>query len=270
MKTFYVKENSKLSKFLLESYNGEMSFSTLNKLLRKKDIKVNGKRVNGDLAVKGGDIIDVYYDGKKVEIKKAVLFEDENVLVTVKPKGITSEDYYAFLNENDNVYFCHRLDRNTDGVMIFAKNETAYNEITRGFKDRTFEKSYRAVVYGVMDKKEDLLEAFLVKDAENSLVKVYDKNVKGSVPIKTYYRVVETDGFTSTLQVDLLTGRTHQIRAHLAHVGHFVLGDGKYGDGKINKSLGVNTLQLTSTKLVLHFSKDEYLSYLDGKTFVIG
>ncbi len=266
MKEFSVKEKIKLSRFLLGAYDGGLSFSTLNKLLRKKDIKVNGVRVSEDKILSSGDVVTVYYDGEK-EISYKTLYVDDNVWVVIKPKGVTSEDFYKILNTDGSVYFCHRLDRNTDGIMLFARNEKAYNEILSGFKNRTFEKIYLAKVYGVMDKKEDILEGYLFKDVKNSKVTIYDRKVKGSLPIKTKYKVIESDGVTSTLEVSLLTGRTHQIRAHLAYAGHFVLGDGKYGSEAVNRSLGIKKLQLTAIKLILYFQKEDFLSYLDGKTF---
>lgn len=267
MKEFSVNEKIKLSRFLLGVYDGSLSFSTLNKLLRKKDIKVNGVRVSEDKILSSGDAVTVYYDGEKKEIQYKTLYKDDNVLVAVKPKGITSEDFHEMLNTDGSVYFCHRLDRNTDGIMLFGRNEKAYNEILNGFKNRTFEKIYLAKVYGVMDKKEDILEGYLFKDVKNSKVTIYDRKIKGSLPIKTKYRVIDSDGVTSTLEVTLLTGRTHQIRAHLAYAGHFVLGDGKYGSEAVNRSLGIKSLQLTAKKLILHFEKEDFLSYLDGKTF---
>lgn len=267
MKSFKSKEKTKLSKFLLVAYDGGLSFSMLNKLFRKKDIKVNGTRVSKDLYVDCGDEITVYYDGEKPSVQYKILYSDENVLVVYKPKGITSEDFFKELSKDETLYFCHRLDRNTDGVMIFARNEASYNEIVCGFKDRSFKKLYRARVYGVMDKKEKLLEGYLFKDAKNSIVTVTDEKVKGSVNIRTKYRVLSTDGETSILEVELLTGRTHQIRAHLAHVGHFILGDGKYGNNAIDKKFGVKDLALSAISLTLRFDKEDYLYYLNEKTF---
>ncbi len=268
MKSFHVNEKTKLSKFLLSEYNGGLSFATFNKLLRKKDIKVNGKRVSCDVILYPEDNIDVYYDGLSVETKIDIVYEDDNVLVVIKPKGITSEDFYNKLSHLKNLYFCHRLDRNTDGVMIFAKNQSSYAEIVDGFKYRTFDKYYRAKVYGVPKQKEETISAYLFKDSKNSVVKITDKFTKGSYKIETYYKLVDTDGVTSDLEVKLITGKTHQIRAHLAHIGHFILGDNKYGDVKISKSLGVKDLSLSAVKLVLHFPVGNFLYYLDGKTFV--
>ncbi len=286
MKNFTVKEKVKLSRFLLDAYKGGLSFSVFNKLLRKKDIKINGVRTSKDVTLNFGDVVTVYYDGDERKLLYETVYSDENVLVVVKPKGITSEDFYAVLKEeqqslnntktfgggnvngDNKLFFCHRLDRNTDGLMIFGKTEKAYEEILNGFKLRTFTKIYTAEVYGRFDKKENVLTAYHLKDEKNSLVKIYDNKVKGSLQIKTGYKVIKEEDDSSVIEVELFTGRTHQIRAHMAYLGHFVLGDGKYGVEKINNALGVKKLRLSSTKLTLRFDSDKTLNYLDGKTFV--
>ena len=271
MRTFFCDKEIKLSRFLLEKYEGELSFSTLNKLLRKKDVKLNGKRISKDVLIKKGDVINVYFDGAAVKLDHEILFEDENVLIAVKPKGITSENFFkALKEEKKELYFCHRLDRNTDGIMAFAKNEEAYKELFNGFKKRTFIKNYFALVSGIFEKKEGELVAYLNKNAVDSTVKVYDEPKKDTKKIVTAYKVIKEDnarGF-SLVDVRLITGRTHQIRAHLAHVGHFVLGDDKYGVRKISEKFGAKGLALSAYSLVLKFDKSEKLYYLDGKNFV--
>ncbi len=270
MKTFVCQNKIKLSKFLLDSYGGEMSFSMLNKLLRKKDVKVNGKRVSNDFMLLGGEKIEVYFDGAIVENSFSKIFEDENVLVVYKNKGKTSEFVFSQLQKSySEIYFCHRLDTNTDGVMIFAKNQKAYNEILQGFKKRTFKKFYRCEVFGFFSKKEGVLTAYLKKDANLRKVEIFNEFVKGSKIIKTAYKVISEDlsKNVSILEVELLTGRTHQIRAHLAFLQHFVLGDSKYGDDRINKLLEIKELKLSANALILSFNKGDYLYYLNGKTF---
>ena len=270
MKTFVVDKNAKLSRFLLEKYEGELSFSSFNKLLRKKDIRINGKKTGTDTDVATGDTVAVYFDGVKKQTERDIVFADENVLVAIKPKGITSERFFDELKEKfPPLYFCHRLDRNTDGIMIFAKTERAYSEILSAFKTRKFDKYYYACVYGVFGKKEGTLKAFLTKDSLNATVKITKSSIAGAKPIETAYKVINEDRSKniSLLEVELLTGRTHQIRAHLSYEGHFVLGDGKYGENKISRSLGVKDVCLTAHKLVLHFEKGDPLYYLDKKEF---
>lgn len=262
------EKNGKLSEYILKNVKG-ISFSALNKLFRKKDIKVNGKRVSKDQNVFISDKIEIYYEPKEICPADKV-FVDKNVLIVDKKIGFTSEETFEyFCKEYKNLKFIHRLDRNTNGILIFALNEKAEKELLFGFKNRTFIKQYIAKVIGKMEKEEDLLTAYLVKDADKSLVKIFDKKVGGSTVIKTGYKVIDFDGKISTLKVDLYTGKTHQIRAHLSHIGHPVLGDGKYGDNKINKEYKCKTQQLTAKSLTLKFEKTSCLYYLNDKTFEV-
>lgn len=269
MKTFSVTKNIKLSRFLFDSYNGGLSYTAFCRLLRKKDIKVNGKRVSSDVSLNCGDEVVVYFDGEEKRYFTEV-FKDDNVLIVDKFKGVTSEELYEKLKSvYGEVYFCHRLDRNTDGLMAFALNVDAYDSIRSGLKSRRFDKIYRALVFGTFENDAGIERAYLKKDAQNSLVKVTaDKKGDDSLEIVTEYRVISTQDGNSELAIKLHTGRTHQIRAHLAYLGHFVLGDGKYGEEKINRRLGFNMMQLSSAVLKLNFSSGDKLFYLDGKKFV--
>ncbi len=267
MKIFKVEKPIKLSKFLLERYGAELSYSTLQKLIRNKDIKVDGKRVNKDVALVIGQEITVYYDGEKSDIKP--LFESDGVFVFYKSPTITSEDFAFKVNKS---YFglelCHRLDRNTAGLLVFA-NEKAYPEIIKAFKDRTIEKFYLAEVYGKMKKPKDTLISYLVKNESASTVKVYDSEVKGSVKIITEYETVEERAETTLVKVNLITGKTHQIRAHLAHIGNFIIGDGKYGDNDINKKFKAKRQRLIAYKLRFNFDKSSMLYNINGKEVTV-
>ena len=271
MRSFLSDKRIKLSRFLLDKYEGELSFSDFNKLLRKKDVKINGKRVGEDLFLQEGDAVDVYYDGRKREIDYTVKYFDENIVCAIKPKGIASEKFFAALKGvYEPLYFCHRLDVLTDGIMLFARNEDSYQIILNAFKGRKFEKYYLALVNGIFTKKQGVLSGYLKKDEINSIVTVFDVAYAGAKPIKTGYKVLSENAEKdiSLVEIRLFTGRTHQIRAHLSHEGHFVLGDGKYGSEKINRIKGFKKLMLTSYKLVLRFDKESILGYLDGKEFV--
>lgn len=266
MKSFVSDKKTKLSRVACSPSVG-VPYSALQKALRKRDVKVNGKRVNSDVTLNVGDNVTVYYEEKAVSPCE-ILYSDDNVIVVNKKSGFLSEDVFAYLkNGNENARFIHRLDRNTSGVMIFALNETAEKELVGGFKNRVFDKKYIAEVFGRMEKESDELKAYLKKDAENSLVTVTDEKVKGSAKISTDYKVLDYDNGKSLLEVTLHSGKTHQIRAHLAHIGHPVVGDGKYGENEQNKKEGVFKQLLTAYSLTLFFDEKSPLYYLNGKTF---
>jgi 23S rRNA pseudouridine955/2504/2580 synthase len=267
MKTFIADKNRKLSKLALYHLE-DLSYSTLMKLLRAKDVKVNGKRVSQDVTLNVGDKVELYYVPKTID-KYQTIFLDENVLVLDKKSGFTSESVYQTVCEDyPTAKFIHRLDRNTAGLMIFALNDMAEQELLKGFKERLFDKIYTATVFGKMPKQEDVLSAYLLKDSEASLVKIFDKQVKGALPIKTGYKVIKEDVSTSVVKVKLYTGKTHQIRAHLAHIGNFIVGDGKYGDNAFNQKMGVKSQMLFASELTLKFNDNSKLFYLNGKTFI--
>ncbi len=268
MKEFIADKNRKLSKLALYHLE-DLSFSSFMKALRKKDVKVNGKRVSQDITLSVGDKVEIFYCSTFVE-KYQILYKDENVLVINKYSGHTAESVYEQIKKDyDTAGFIHRLDRNTSGIMIFSLNPTAESELLKGFKERNFDKKYTTTVVGKMPKKEDVLTAYLVKDKDSSLVKIYNKKVQGSVLIKTGYKVIEENKDTSKLEITLYTGKTHQIRAHLAHIGNPILGDGKYGDFEMNKKYNLTEQQLSATQLTLNFEQESMLNYLNGKIFVV-
>ena len=266
MKSFISKENRKLSKLALY-YLEDLSYSAFMKALRKKDVKINGKRVNQDVMLSVGDRVEIFYT-QAITLKFEEIYKDENVLVIKKFSGFTSESVFEEISAKyKGAGFIHRLDRNTDGIMIFSLSSASEQELLNGFKNRSFDKFYTAYVVGKMPKKSDVLTAYLVKDKDSATVKIFNNQVKNSVLIKTGYEVVEERDGYSVLSVRLFTGKTHQIRAHLAHIGHPIIGDGKYGDFNTNNKFKEKAQRLTASKLVLHFSEDSPLYYLNNKTF---
>lgn len=267
MLRFKATKTQKLSLFC-KDFAGELPYALLMKCLRKKDVKINGKRISTDVIVNLGDEVCIY--APTVEVKRySLVYADDNIVVVDKSSGITSEELFEGLKAQYNpLYFIHRLDRNTSGIMVFARNDRAEQELINGFKNRTFEKKYLAEVFGRVEKNNQVLSAYLFKDAKSATVKVYDTFKKGSTPIKTGFSVIERRGDTTLLEVTLLTGKTHQIRAHLAHIGHFIVGDGKYGDNQFNRLKNAKYQKLVAYKLTLKFEDDSLLSYLNNKTFM--
>lgn len=263
---FTSKKSQKLSCYVSENIEG-ISYSYLMKLLRKKDVKVNGKRVSTDIMLNQGDSV-IFYNKDSEISSYIIIFSDENVVVVDKKSGFTSERVFSDLQKvYDEIYFIHRLDRNTSGVMIFALNKQSETELLKGFKNHKFDKRYLAEVYGVMPKKQEVLTAYLFKDSNKAMVKIFDSPVKGAVQIKTAYTLLNAKEKSSIIEVKLYTGKTHQIRAHLSYIGHFVLGDGKYGIEKINKEFGIKSQKLIAYKLTLLFEKGSYLFYLNSTSF---
>ena len=239
-----------------------------NTLLRNKEIKVNGKRIGADVRLMEGDEVCYYLTPKQAE-KPAfhILYEDENVLIADKESGVNSEAVFAALAREQECYFIHRLDRNTKGLLAFACKQIVAEEMLSAFKEKRVEKRYHALCFGKFEKHNDILTAYLKKDAEKSFVHVYDKQVAGSEKIVTEYRTLGVnERGLSKVEITLHTGKTHQIRAHLAHIGCPVVGDMKYGNSGQNKQLSVSRQCLIAKKLRFDFLGE--LQYLNEKQFI--
>lgn len=269
--------NKKVSDLLFYHFNG-LTRNTLYKALRKKDIRVNDIKINADTPVKTGDIITVYITNNLLfnKIKLPKIYEDENILIINKPAGIevTGENSVTSILEKEYPFIapCHRLDRNTTGLTLFAKNEAVLQILLSKFKNKEIEKHYLAKVYGIPTKNTETLYAYLFKDNKKSMVYISDAPKKGYVKIETSYTVLEKNAKEnySLLDIELHTGKTHQIRAHLAHIGYPIIGDGKYGINEINKKFGCKTQQLCSYKLAFRFKTDAgKLNYLSEKEFTL-
>lgn len=260
------KREQKLSKLVENEL--KLGYNQIQKLIRNKDIKLNGKRVSKDIDLQVGDKVEVYTFENKIKI----IFENDDLVVVFKPRNIETisqqgDDLITKLEKQIGIdlFAVHRLDRNTQGLIIFAKNEKSKDSLDKAIKNRELEKFYLAKVVGVPKNAHEELVAYLKKDDKKSMVFVSDEQLPGFEQIKTNYQVISHDDDFSILEVELVTGKTHQIRAHLSHIGYPILGDEKYGNSEINKKFNKKYQCLCAYKLIFHFEKGDYLSYMNGQ-----
>ncbi len=261
--TIKIKKNSKIKDFLL---NYGFSSQQANKILKNRDVKKDGKRLGADDELLAGDEVVVFCE-ELPEPKFKILFEDENVIVLSKGAKIEVQGKDSLEKLIPGSIAVHRLDRNTTGVMIMAKNTAAESSLKAAFKAGNIEKLYVCEVYGKPDFRGEKREAYLVKDSERSEVKVFKNYVQKAVKIATSFETVKVGAETSIVKVKLHTGKTHQIRAHLAFLGYPIIGDGKYGNNKINKKFKQNYQKLHCFSLKIE-KIDKNLEYLKNKAFI--
>lgn len=261
--TIKIKKNSKIKDFLL---NYGFSSQQANKILKNRDVKKDGKRLGADDDLLAGDEVVVFCE-ELPEPKFKILFEDENVIVLSKGAKIEVQGKDSLEKLIPGSIAVHRLDRNTTGVMIMAKNTAAESSLKAAFKAGNIEKLYVCEVYGRPDFRGEKREAYLVKDSERSEVKVFKNYVQKAVKIATSFETVKMGAETSIVKVKLHTGKTHQIRAHLAFLGYPIIGDGKYGNNKINKKFKQNYQKLHCFSLKIE-KIDKNLEYLKNKAFI--
>lgn len=251
----------------ITTYSPSISYAECNKLLRKKDIKVNNIRVSSNIDINIGDEIVVYNKVVKIDIEKC--YEDENLLIVNKPilievindKG--NSLYDEIKNEYSNIIPCNRLDMNTSGLVIFAKNQETFKEIKQAFDDKKITKLYIAKVFG-SPKKHAVLKDFLFKDSDKKMCYIEDKKTIKNQEIQTEYNLLSKEGEVSTIEVKIHGGKTHQIRCHLAHYKLPIVGDNKYGDANKNKQYGITRQQLFAIGIIFNINNGK-LSYLNGK-----
>lgn len=295
--------NQRLDKFLTKSYPN-LPKTLMYKYIRIKRIKVNGKRAEISTRLNVGDVVDMYindeffvqketvYDFMKASKNLDIVYEDENIILLNKKVGILSHPddrefidtligrVKRYLYEKDEWQpdeessftpaLVNRIDRNTSGIVICAKTAEALRILNQKMKDRELHKLYLCIVHGRPKKESDTLEGYLVKDEKKNKVFVSSRSSDESKFIRTKYKVLGHKNGLCLLEIDLLTGRTHQIRAHMASIGHPLLGDGKYGTNELNKKRGYKKQCLCSYKLVFDFTTDAgELAYLDKKEFII-
>ena len=308
MKEFTINKNDagqRVDKFITKAVPS-LPKNLIYKYIRIKRIKVNGKRCEISTKLCEGDIMQLYINDEFFEGKDSkyaflsapcdidIVYEDENILLVNKKSGlVVHEDesgtgdtlinritHYLYNKkeydpEKESSFapaLCNRIDRNTSGIVICAKTAEALRILNQKVKDREIKKKYLCITVGIPKKKEAELKAFMIKDESTKTVTVFDKPNDKTKTMITKYKVLKEnkeDGL-ALLEVDLITGRTHQIRAHLAHEGYPLLGDGKYGSNRINKAFGIKTQALCSYCLRFEFKTDAgALSYLNGKEFKI-
>ncbi len=297
----------RLDKFITKKFK-TMPMPLMYRYIRQKKIKVNGKRAEPNTMLAQGDIIKLFiamefYDEKKsaeysfmkLTPRLGIVYEDENILLAEKRSGmiVHSDDEQesdtlidhikAYLYkkgeydpEAENTFapaLCNRIDRNTGGIVIAAKNAESLRIMNEKIKNNEITKKYLLAAHGILEKKTATLKGWLRKDSKTNMVKVYEKkpNLPDAKEIITKYRVLSEKNGLSLCEAELITGRTHQIRAHFSSIGHPLLGDGKYGVNREDKKKGYKFQALYSYHLTFSFSgeNDGALAYLRGKSFSV-
>lgn len=306
MKQFTITANDagqRLDKFI-SKVAPKVPASLMYRAIRTKDIKVNGKRAEISTRLNAGDTVTVYlkdeffesnkpkYDFLNAADKLSIIYEDENILLADKKQGLLShpdENEYndtlitriqkylynkgEYNPEKENSFkpaLANRIDRGTGGIVIAAKNAEALRILCDKIKLRELDKFYLAVIHGVPRKKQDTLEGYLEKNESKNKVYLSNKKTDNNLTVRTRYTLLREKNNLSLIEVELLTGRTHQIRAHMASIGHPLLGDGKYGRLARDKKMGFTRQALYSYRLSFNFTTDAgILNYLNGKEFTV-
>ena len=304
MKEFIISENDagqRLDRFLAKAVP-LLPASLAQKYIRIKRIKLDGKRADRDTRLQAGSVLQLYINDEFFDKpredngyltvaspKLNIVYEDDQILLVDKRPSLAvhphdGAEYGRTLIDHIQAYLyqkrewnprgensftpalCNRIDRNTGGIVIAAKTAAALRILNQKIKDRELDKRYLAIVEGTPKVKEGSLTGYLFKDAKKNRVFVTDTPQPGAKSCRTNYKVVAVNRGLSLVECQLITGRTHQIRAQFAHAGHPLLGDGKYG--KLRKDVGRTYQALYSYKLTFEFTTEAgELEYLNGKTF---
>lgn len=306
MREIFIGRNDagqRIDKFLTKKYKS-LPVSMMYKLIRKKKITVNRKRIHEDYALCEGDKIlifapdDLFEERQKRPVSDAcaevrVVYEDENIIIADKPSGLLSHadesdncdtlidriqaylfkkgEYDPAKEQSFAPALCNRIDRNTQGLVLAAKNAAALRSMNEIVRSRRAEKTYLAAIHGLTDAPSGVIRLYLEKDGSTNTVRV--RNSRGNSETKTavteYKTVaVNVEKTLSLMEIKLVTGRTHQIRASFAHIGHPLLGDGKYAVNKADRAMGYSSQALCSYSLSFNgIPAGDPLAYLNGKTF---
>lgn len=299
MKEFLINENDggqRIDKFISKALP-ELPKSMMYRLIRKKDIKINGKRCEISTRINAGDVVTVYVKDEVAAEKShdmgflkcppelCAVYEDENILIVYKPAGLDSHSNGSSMTDNladrikhylysKNEYrpdsessfapaLCSRLDRNTCGLVTAAKNAAALRELNEAMRSGNIRKKYRCITVSPPPEREAVMTAYHKKDESRNTVRISDSPAEDYKLIKTGYRIIAEKPPLCLVEVTLYTGRTHQIRAHLAHIGAPVLGDGKYGNIAANKRFGLFHQALCACSLRFSMPEDSFLHYLN-------
>ena len=266
---FEVKSEKELIKAIIDELPFLSRFD-VKKILENKDAKVNNQRIKENFNLNKGDKVVVFYQEKEQQEWFSEVYVDENILIVNKRAGIeivseTERDLLSVLKQNyKTISAVHRIDRNTEGLVVFALNGKAEKELLNAFKTRSgITKKYALMVDGRVDITKIKRTVYLKKVESLSKVWISELKTSGYDPIVTEFDVIQYLDNKTLLEANLITGKTHQIRAHIAYFGFPIVGDNKYGKSS-NK-----TLHLTANYLAFNFKKDNILHYLSGKNFEI-
>ena len=294
-------DGRKLEKWLMREMP-TVGVGMRQKLMRNKCFKLNGRHVKGDARLRTGDVLQIYAGDEcflkpqredpflsKIRPNLRILFEDENILVADKRPGLMA---HPDANEKVNTLLthvqaylyqkgeyapggfapalCNRIDRFTGGIELIAKTESAMRVLNQKIRDHEIEKYYYCIVLGSFQRREGMLDNYIVKSPEMKKVSVSNRAVPGGQRAQTKYRVLAIRNGLSLVECQLLTGRTHQIRAQMAHAGHPLLGDNQYGDRRRNEKYGRGFQALYAYRLKFVFATDAgILNDLNGMEFTV-
>lgn len=294
--------NQRLDKFLTKKFK-TMPKSLMYKYIRTKYIKLNGKKTTPETVLKENDVLTFYikdeffqnkpsYEFMKASNHLDIIYEDDNIILINKKVGVICHQDKKYDSDTLNLRvkrylyekgeynpdkensftpsLCNRIDRNTGGIVIAAKNAEALRTINEKIKNKEIRKFYQCITINCPIKKEGTLKGYLIKDEDTNTVKVLKDNKEHCKEIITKYKVLDRSDNLTLCEIELLTGRTHQIRAHMSSINCPLLGDNKYGNKKTNKKYNMNKQVLYSYKLIFNFTTDAgILNYLKDKEFEV-